>query len=134
MITDRAGLRAEVQGDLEALGYAGKTATQVLALLTNKTQSRPRLPVSGQEIIAQLDTAELDEMADAMVFKLLDFLASQQTVDLQDPNVTGILKKIFPTGPTRTALIAFKDEAISRLEEISISGEPTLHQVEVANG
>lgn len=134
MITDRKALRAEVQGDPEGLGYAEKTPAQVLALLTGQTQSRPRSPVSGQEIIAQLDTAELAGMADAVVAKLLDFLASQQSVDLQDPNVTGILKKIFPAGPTRTALVAFRNETISRLEEIKISGEPTLHQVEVANG
>lgn len=134
MIQDRAALKAEIQGDPASIGYTGKTAVQVLALLTNQTQTRNRAPVSGQEIIAQLNTTELDGMADAVVFKLLDFLASQETIDLQDPNVTSILKKIFPAGPTRTALIAFRDESISRLTEIGIAGQPTLHQVEVANG
>lgn len=127
-------MKAEIKGDPVSIGYTGKTPAEILALLTAQTQTRKRAPVSGQEIIAHLDATELDGMADAVVFKLLDFLASQGTVDLQDPNVTSILKKIFPAGPTRTALIAFRDESISRLTEIGIAGQPTLHQVEVANG
>lgn len=133
MIRDRAALKAEM-ADPAALGYAGKTPPEILALLTGPSRTRPRAPVSGQEIIAQLDATELQGMPDAVVTKLLDFLASQETIDLQDANVVEIFKKIFGAGPTRTNLIAFRDEQVSRLEEIGIGGVPTLHQIAVANG
>lgn len=131
MITNREGLKAEV----EKPEYAGKTASEVLALLLAISKTRFRGPVAGSEIIAQLDNTELDGLADATVSKLLDFLSAQQRVNLHDSNVVTLLGKFFPgASPSRANLLTFRDEAVTPLDLAGISGEPTLHQIEVAQG
>lgn len=134
MITDRAGLKAEM-ADPAGLGYAGKTSAQILVLLTAETRSRPRAPVSGREILAQIDNGELDALPEARGDALLNFLYGADSVDLSDANVVTVLGKYFPGGSTsRANLITFRDEQVSRLTEIGIGGEPTLHQIDVAAG
>lgn len=133
MITDRAGLKSEIQ----KAEYDGKTAAEVLVMLTAPSKTRNRAPVSGQEIIAQLDTTELADSAkisDARVTRLLEFLSSQERIDLQDDGVRTLLGRILPAGPSRTAIIAFSSEDVSPLQLAGIAGEPTLHQVQVAMG
>lgn len=135
MITNRIGLKSEIQNDPVSIGYASKTASEILVLLTAQTQIRNRGPVSGQEVLAQIDNGELTLLNNSRIDALVNFLASAEEIDLHDPNVVTVLGKFFTAGSiSRANLLSFRRENISRLEVISIGDTPTLHQVEVANG
>jgi len=129
--TARQTLRDEMQIDPLVRGYAGMAdATAVLSSLTTSNRTRDRVVVPTHEVFGALLLSDVAALAQADR-DVLQGLLSMGDVNVQDANTRTLISDMFPSGVTRTNLIALQTESITRLEELTLS-IPSLHQIDNA--
>ena len=125
---DLDALKAEIDSDPLTRGYAGMDDAAVAASLNTADRSRDKTSVSGSDIFAQIDGAELDALSDAARTEILQ-LCAIDTVDPFGP-AANIVLRVFAGAAgtvTRPALSAFRVETISRAEELGLGVVATGH-------
>ena len=130
---DFTALGAEIKNDPAGLGYAGKTAVQVQALLlgtaTGRQITRRLLPAwEILEAIVPADLAALDSAAAVRVFQIL----ALQALDFTGANTREHLWALFAKdSQTLANLTALQKQAVSRAEELGF-GKPDLGDIAYA--
>lgn len=120
---DPLALKAELQTDPAALGYAPHLATgsfsPVVALINapkaGVVMYRGVLPAYA--VLDVMDEAEYTGLT-ADKKKLCDLLLSVGQVNTDSATTRARFASIFPAGPTRTALLALAQRVGSRAEEL----------------
>ena len=134
MALDYAALKAEIQNDPAALGYAAHVTSgddQGIADLLNAPKGGVtvgRGTVAAHEVVDCIDGAEYAALS-ATAKEYLRMVVSAGTVHLGDGATRAALKTLFPVGVTRTALIALADKTGSRADEL---GWPTISDDDVS--
>ena len=126
-------LLAELDNDPEALGYAaaGWSANpptlvqyEAVVVLLN-TADRPKdEPASQQDFAEVIGPASWSGLTDARDRDYLLFIGGMEPVPLDKPSVRQILTNdpngIFPTGPTKAAILALAQGLQSRAQELGL--------------
>lgn len=128
-------IQDEILNDPESLGYAGKTAQEVLTLLTSATRSTPRGRVDTDVLINNtIDVTEYLALDEAQLEKFKDWMA---TFPMQDPAAAGVqMAYVLYFGlesQTVANLVAFQNVACTRIEELGLT-TPSLYHIQQALG
>lgn len=120
-------LKAEIEADPIALGYAGKTDQQIADLLNSLTTSRTlaRTHVETWELLGAITTSPDAWPAVASISESkLRTILGLPFVDASNTNVRAMLGAIFPnsgnTATTRTNLLALGSQTVSRATELGL--------------
>jgi hypothetical protein len=92
-------LHNEIVNDPAALGYAGKTDAQVVALINALNQSQPRDTISADQLIRAFDPTEFAALTQIQLSRLQIVLGAEP-FSVNDTNIVGILTGIFTGKPT----------------------------------
>lgn len=122
---DYAALKAEIDGDAQSLGYAGKSANEVADLLNQvglNDQTIDRGSVATWEILAATEVADLEALTDKQQ-RMYQMVISTGTVPLHDARIRSLLLRLFNNGTaTRTNLAALQIRPASRAEVLGWDG------------
>lgn len=118
-MTNFTNLKAELDSDPLARGYAGMTDAEVAASLNTPDRSRGRATMSGSEILNEVDPTEWAAKTDAQKQLVWDIC------HLGNVNPFGIeanlMVDVFGGGSaTITALAAARVETITRAQELGL--------------
>ena len=126
---DFRALANEISNDPVALGYAGKTDSQIADLLnatnTGRTLNRTQVPTT--EIMGAISSATPSNAWPAVASKqesMLLAILGMPYVDASNTNLRLIFGEIFPnsgnTATTRANLLALGSQTVSRAVEIGL--------------
>jgi hypothetical protein len=120
-MTDFVAIKAELDADPNARGYAAMTDEEAAADMNVKYVVRTKSSVSGHELFAQTDPTEFTALADPDRQTWLALCAIDQVnVENSSPAVP-IVNDIFGNPSiTRTALIAYRDEMVSQATALGL--------------
>lgn len=117
-----SALSDEIAVDPADLGYAGKTAAQVVALLDRATRPRVKASMTGDEIFAATDGPEFAAASEAKR-NLWMLLCARAAVDPSGAANVALVTYIFGVGSTTLGnLAAARTELVSRAVEIGLPG------------
>jgi hypothetical protein len=115
-------LAAELKDDPESLGYAGKSAAAILALMRVKDRDRVVESITGRDLFEASTEADRDKLTDAQK-ACFHALIGMEAVWLTAENTAAALLVMFPAeSQTGKNLAAAGTEKISRLEELGLAG------------
>ena len=136
-----AQIREEIELDPENIGYAGKTNTEIAALLNAKTRSRiDPIPVSESlaflmrhDLLKKIDATPIDSPIYSIVRGILVSF-QMGSVQLDRPEVSVALDHLvaaeFITQQQKEELLAIATVKISRAEELGLGEVWTAHIAE----
>ena len=113
-----AKLKDEIVNDPLGRSHAGKDDATVAADLNSPGRDQDLEAISGEQILAALDEADI-----ASVKGSADFwgLVGMQSIPLRSRAVRSLLADIFPAGSTtRANLVALQTENVSRARELGL--------------
>lgn len=120
-MADYVAIKAELDADPLARGYAGMTSVQVSDSMNNTIdRSVPADPISGDEMFSLSDNAEFDALSADKKDRWVMFTRSD-TIDLQYSSNQNLVNHIFGNpSTTRTALIDRSTVLVSRAVELEL--------------